>query len=79
MVSKHVYASWGKDIGARIKEELPDGAVIMEQQGNFERAGLDLLIYHENFEVVPLGQNVPAVILDIPLNTEAKTKLIFNH
>ena len=80
MLSKHVYASWGKGISNRVIDELPEGAVILDQQNNFDRAGMDMLVYHEKFDVVTLGGKVPRMLLDLPLNTEVKKpKLVFPH
>lgn len=80
MVSKHVYASWGKRITEKIMDELPKGAVILEQEGNFTKACLDMLVFHEKFPTVPLGQDIPRMNLDLPINTEdPKPKLIYNH
>ena len=80
MLSKHVYESWGKEIAKKVEAMLPEGSVILEQHPNFDRAGLDMLIYNEKFNLVGLGQKVPREILDIGINTEApKPKLIYNH
>ena len=45
MVSMHIVASWGKDVGDKIKESLPDGTLILKQNDNFDRATLDILLY----------------------------------
>ena len=80
MLSKHVYASWGDTIKTKILESLPKGTVILEQQPNFERACLDMMVFNEKFPEVSLGEELPRVVLDIPVNTEAlKPKIAYNH
>ena len=68
MVSMHVVASWGKEVGDKIKESLPDLTKILKQNDNFERASLEVLLYNENFEVVEDGCKVPRINLDLQLN-----------
>lgn len=68
MVSMHIVASWGKDIGDKIKESLPDGTKILKQNDNFERAALEVLLYNDNFEEVENGCEVPRINLDVKLS-----------
>ena len=68
MVSMHVVASWGKDVGDKIKESLPDATKIIKQNDNFERASLEVLLYNDNFEEVEDGCKVPRLNLDVQLN-----------
>ncbi len=70
MVSMHIVASWGKDIGDKIKSSIPDGTKILRQQDNFARATLDVLLYNENFEVVDDGCEIPLIILDVKVNDD---------
>ncbi len=68
MVSMHVVASWGKEIGDKIKESLPDGTKILRQQDNFERASLEVLLYNDDFIETCDGCLVPRTNLDVKLN-----------
>lgn len=68
MVSMHVVASWGKDIGEKIKASLPESTKILKQNDNFERATLEVLLYNDNFEEVGSGCEVPRINLDLQLN-----------
>jgi len=65
MVSMHVVASWGKDIGDKIKESIPEGTKILKQNDNFERATLEVLLYSEDFETVEDGCLIPRINLDL--------------
>ena len=67
MVSMHIVASWGKDVGDKIKESLPDGTLILKQNDNFDRATLDILLYNDHFEDVENGCEVPRINLDVKL------------
>jgi hypothetical protein len=68
MVSMHIVASWGKDIGDKIRESLPDGTKILRQQDNFSRGTLDVLLYNESFEEVDDGHEIPRINLGVQVN-----------
>ena len=68
MVSMHIVASWGKEVGDKIKESLPDLTKILKQNDNFERASLEVLLYNENFGIVEDGCEIPRINLDLQLN-----------
>ena len=76
MVSMHIVASWGKDIGDKIKDSLPKGTKILRQQDNFERATLDILLYNDNFSLVDDGCKVPRMKLDVKVNDVMKPQII---
>lgn len=65
MVSMNIVASWGKDIGDKIKESLPDGTKILRQQDNFERGTLDVLLYNDEFGEVEEGCLIPRINLSV--------------
>ena len=68
MVSMHIVASWGKDIGDKIKESLPEGTLILKQNDNFERASLEVLLYNDSFIETEDGCLTPRMNLDVQLN-----------
>jgi hypothetical protein len=79
-ISMHIVASWGKGLGDKIKEFLPDDAIVLKQQENFDRACMDLLVHHESFTDVSDGHKIPRTVLPIPLKAqEDKPKLIYDH
>ncbi len=79
MVSMHIVASWGKDIGDKIKESLPDGTKILRQQDNFDTATLEVLLYNDDFEEVDEGCEVPRIILDVQSKEQASQIITNNH
>lgn len=68
MVSMHIVASWGKDIGDKIKESLPPGTKVLKQNDNFDTASLEILIYNDTFKKIGDGCPIPKTILDVQLN-----------
>lgn len=79
-ISMHIVGSWGKDLAKQIKEFLPDDALVIKQQENFDRASMDLLIHHSSFDDIPEGAKIPRVHLPIPLKVqEDKPKLTYDH
>lgn len=68
MVSMHIVASWGKDIGDKIKDSLPEGTLILKQNDNFERATLEVLLYNDSFIETEDGCLIPRMNLDVQLN-----------
>lgn len=42
-------------------EEIPEDAVVVAVWPNFEYLSIDFTLYHESFEVVPLGCMVPSL------------------
>ena len=78
MVSMHIVASLGKDIGDKIKESIPDDTKILRQQDNFERATLDVLLYNDNFKEVDDGCEIPRINLDVQVNNASSIILTRN-
>lgn len=76
MVSMHIVASWGKEIGDKIKESLPDGTKILRQQDNFDTATLEIILYNDEFGVVDEGCHLQRMNLDVPINTNQSSKII---
>lgn len=69
MVSMHIVASWGKDIGDVIKESLPKGTKILRQQDNFDTATLEVILYNDDFGVIDNGCEIPRINLDVDLKS----------
>ena len=76
MVSKEIVASWGKDIGDKIKESLPEGTLILQQNDNFERATLEVLLHNKDFETVEDGCLIPRLNLDVKPKDEKKSSIL---
>jgi hypothetical protein len=67
-----VVVSWGKDVGTKIKESIPEGTKILRQQDNFDRAALEVLLYSDDFEEISNGCEIPRINLDLKLNDAKK-------
>ena len=76
MVSMHIIAAWGKEMDTKVKESLPSGTEVLMQQTNFERGGMDILLYNDEFEEVAEGYELPRMIIDIPLKDVKSTSSI---
>ena len=79
LISMHVAASWGKDLGKQIQESIPEGAVILKQEEDFERASLAVLLYHDNFNIIADGQKVPTLLLDIKHKEPEDKKIVLAY
>ena len=81
LIPMHVVSSWGEELGKKIKEILPDDAIVLRHSDDFERASLAILIYHPNFDVVPDGELVPKTTMGIPLKEQDGKRVIlpYNH
>ena len=75
----HVVAQCGKDLGKQIQEAIPDDAIVLKQQEDFERASLAILIYHPNFNVIADGEKAPKLTLDIKLPEKQDKKVILPY
>lgn len=80
MISMHVVASWGAEIKNKIIEFLPDDAILLREQEDFERASRTFLIYHSSFGDIPEGKKIPRITMAIPLKErEEKSKILYQH
>jgi hypothetical protein len=77
LISMHIAAQLGKDLGKAIKESIPDDAIILNQKEDFERGSLAIILYHQNFNVIADGEKVPKMLLDIkPLEKQDKKVIL---
>ena len=79
LVSDHIAVQLGKDLGKAIQDSMPDDAVVLKQEADFRRASLSILIYHPKFEIIPDGQEVPIMLLDIKLPEKQDKKVILPY
>ena len=79
LVSDHVIATLGKDLGKAIKDSLPEDSIILKQKEDFERASMAILIYHPNFNIIADGEKVPKMLLDIKLPEKQDKKVILPY
>ena len=75
MISMHIVGQCGKELGKQIQKAIPEEAIVLKQQEDFERASVAILIYHPKFNIVADGEKVPRIQLDIEL-PEAKDKRV---
>lgn len=77
LISMHVVAQCGKDLGKQIQDAIPEEAIVLKQDEDFERASLAILIYHPNFNIIADGEKVPKMLLDIkPLEKKDKKVIL---
>ena len=81
LVSDHLAVQLGKYLGKAIKDSMPDDAVILKQETDFDRAFLKMLVYHPSFDVIAEGEKVPKMLLDIkpPEKQDKKVILPYQH
>ena len=79
VISMDVAAKWGKDLGKQIQASIPDGSIVLKNQEDFKSGSLFVLIHHKDFEIVPLGEELPKVILEIKEEVAEKSKIIYPH
>ena len=71
VISMDVVSSWGKALGQKIQEAIPPGSKVIKHDEEFETASLLVLIYHDDFEVLPEGVLVPRVVLELTAKEES--------
>lgn len=79
MISMHIVGQCGKDLGKQIQKAIPEEAIVLKQQEDFERASVAILIYHPNFNIVAEGEKVPKMLLDIKLPEKQDKKVILPY
>ena len=64
LVSDHLAAQLGKDIGEAIKSAMPDDAVILKQESDIRRGCIQMLIHHSSFDIVPDMEMILARVVE---------------
>jgi len=78
IISINEIPAHGKNLENAIKENLPEGTVVLLKENNLETASLKVVLYNPEWEEVPYGCVLEAVLVKLP-EPEKRKQIAYGH
>ena len=79
LLSMHELANHGKKFEAALLKSLPDGTAIIARSNDMETGSLKIVLYNEEWEDVPNGEDLEKVVVTLEEPQEEPVKIIYGH